>query len=70
MRSIDQILELLEDSKWHPKGELKNQVSLPEEKIQTIFEFLEENRFISQDTGGDRVKIENRGLQFLDLPSE
>jgi hypothetical protein len=70
MKSIDQILELLQDSKWHPEGEIKNLVSLPEEKIQTIFEFLEENMFISQDKDGGRVKIENLGLQFLDLPSE
>lgn len=70
MKSIDQILELLQDSKWHAEGEIKNLISLPEEKIHTIIEFLEENRFISNDKDGDCVKIENLGLQFLDLPSE
>ena len=70
MKSIDQILELLRDSKWHAKGEITNLVSLPEEKIQSIFAFLEENMFVSNDKKGDCVKIENLGLQFLDLPSE
>ena len=70
MKSIDQILELLQDSKWHAEGEIKDLVSLPEEKIKTIIEFLIEYRFISHNKDGDSVKIENLGLQLLDLPYE
>ena len=70
MKSIDQILELLQDSKWHAEGEIEDLVSLSEEKIQMIIGFLAENRFISHDKGENRVKIENLGMQFLDLPSE
>jgi transcription initiation factor IIE alpha subunit len=70
MKSIDTILERLQDSQWHSLDELRGRVSLSENQVERIITLLEENEFINLDDEKTRAKIRTSGLRFLKLPLE
>ena len=70
MRTIDTVLEQLQDSQWHSLDELRGRVSLSEDKVKRIITLLEENEFINLDITKARAKIRNPGLRFLELLGE
>ena len=70
MKAPDKLVELLRDSQWHRSAEIKEAVSLPEDKLNVIINFLEDEAFINRDEGKSKMKITPFGLRFLELPTE
>lgn len=69
IKALDEILELLEDSKWHSTDELKAKLLLPSEEIlNEIIRFLETYEFVTFDVKDKKAKIEPLGLSLLQLP--
>lgn len=70
-KTLDKILELLEDSQWHLIDELKAKLlSLSDERLNGIIRFFDEYKFISFNKKENKAKIQPLGLSFLELPSE
>ncbi len=67
MEYIDIALELLRDSHWHTLLSLEKEISLPEEKLNSILLFLKEYGFIERDN--EKMRITSLGLRFLELSS-
>jgi len=67
MKSLDRILELIRDSKWHTIEEVRKEFFLPGEKLDKILIFLQEETFIDKEHG--RLRITSRGLKLLGLPA-
>lgn len=67
MKSIDTVLEQLQDSQWHSLDELKRRVSLSDDTVKRIIALLEENEFVNLDINKARAKIRTPGLRFLEL---
>lgn len=67
MKYLDRTLEHLCDSQWHSIMSLEKEISLPNEKLNTILFFLQENGFIEKEN--EKVRITSLGLRFLELPS-
>ena len=71
IKTMDEILELLEDSQWHLIDELQAKLLLPSEEIlNEIIHFLEKYEFVTFDIKEKKAKIEPLGLSLLQLPSE
>jgi len=70
MKAPDKLVELLRDSQWHRSDEIKEAVSLPEDTLNEIINFLEDEAFITLDEGKRKMKIKPLGLRFLELPTE
>jgi RIO-like serine/threonine protein kinase len=68
--TLDEILELLRDSHWHPVKEIEEAIWLPEEKLADILGFFADFDLINYEDGKSRVKIMTPGLSVLRLPSE
>jgi RIO-like serine/threonine protein kinase len=68
--TLDEILELLRDSHWHPVKEIEEAIWLPEEKLADILSFFADFDLINYEDGKSRVKIMTPGLSVLRLPSE
>jgi len=67
MRSLDKVLELVQDSHWHSFDQIKKETSLPADKLNKVFRFLQEQAFVDKKNG--KLRIKPRGLKFLELPS-
>lgn len=67
MKSLDKILELIQDSNWHAVEEIKKKISLPEEKLDKMLSFLQEQKYIDREH--ERLRITSIGLRFLELPA-
>ena len=68
--TLDEILELLRDSQWHPVKEMEEAIWLPEEKLVDILRFCADFDLINYVDGKSRVKITPPGLSVLRLPTE
>jgi len=69
MKAPDKILELLQDLQWHLVDEIKAKFYfLPEDKLNEVILFLEEQQLIKLDRNKRRAKINPLGLRFLELP--
>jgi predicted transcriptional regulator len=65
---IDRILEQLRDAQWRNINEIKTDLSMPSDKLNSAILFLQELEFI--DKKNENLKITSLGLKFLELPSK
>lgn len=65
MKYLDRTLELLRDSQWHSIMSIKKEISLPDEKLNTIISFL--HGFVEREN--ENMRITSLGLRFLELSS-
>ena len=65
MSAIDEILELLEDGRWHDIKEVMEKSSLQEFKVEMIYGFLAEYSFIDFDKDQRKAKLTPTTLKFL-----
>lgn len=67
MKQLDRILEFLRDFQWHSIEEIKKETSMPDEKLNELLYFLQEQSLINKEN--EKVRITPEGLKFLELPS-
>ncbi len=67
MITLDRILNMLQDSKWHHVDEIQKEISMPEDKLNGVLFFLIEQGYIDQEN--EKLRITSRGLKFLELPT-
>jgi len=63
--TLDGILAMLEDDKWHRVRELREKTELPEAKILRIIRFLTENHLIQHDATQQQIRLSPETLRFL-----
>ena len=63
--TLEKILELLEDGKWHNLKEINKEVGLPEDNLEEIIGFFAEYEFIQLDKKRRRAKLTHLLLEFL-----
>jgi len=66
MKCFDNILSILQDSKWHTLDEINDDIHVSPFQFKEIISFLQEISFIKKEKF--ELKITNKGLRFLDLP--
>lgn len=62
---IAEVLEMLEDGKWHTLKEMQEKIKLSENKVQQIVEFLKEYGFVLMDEEKGWVKLDETVKEFL-----
>ena len=65
MKSLDKILQQLQDAQWHNLDEIKKSIFLPSDKLNMVLCFLENQSFINMKDG--KLKITDLGLKLLYL---
>lgn len=65
MSAIDEILELLEDGKWHDIKEVIKKSNLQEFKVEMIYGFLAEYAFIDFNKEQQKAKLTPTTLKFI-----
>lgn len=65
MKSVDDVLELLEDGEWHSLEKVMQQLKLDDFKAGIIFDFLAEYGFIEIDEKGIKGKLVPSFQTFL-----
>jgi len=65
LSTIDEILELLEDGKWHDIKEVVEKSNLQEFKVEVIYGFLAEYAFIDFNKEQQKAKLTPTTLKFL-----
>ena len=65
MPSIDEILQLLTDDKWHNLDEITKKVAVPLGNLEKVVSFLTEYRFVQLNQTSKQVKLEPHLLKFL-----
>lgn len=65
MSTVDKILELLEDGKWHDIKEIREKSNLQEFKVEMIYGFLAEYAFIDFNKEQQKAKLTPATLKFL-----
>lgn len=65
MSEINELLNLVEDAKWHYLSKVAEKIRLNEFKVELIAGFLAEYEFISLDRESRRIRIVPSVLRFL-----
>ena len=65
MSEINELLELLEDDKWHDLSQVAEKMGLHEFRVELLVNFLAEYEFISLDKEGRRIRLAASVLRFL-----
>jgi hypothetical protein len=65
LSTVDKILELLEDGKWHDIKEIREKSNLQEFKVEMIYGFLAEYAFIDFNKEQQKAKLSPATLKFL-----
>lgn len=65
VRSIDQILRLLRDERWHDMDEIAERTRLSTLKMQIVTEFLAKYRFIRLDRKNGKIRISRSLAKFF-----
>ena len=65
MSTVDKILELLEDGKWHDIKEIREKSNLQEFTVEMIYGFLAEYAFIDFNKEQQKAKLTPATLKFL-----
>jgi DNA-binding IclR family transcriptional regulator len=65
MPSIDKILSLLTDDKWHDLEEITKKADVPLANLEKVVSFLTEYRFVQLSQTSKQVKLEPDLLKFL-----
>jgi DNA-binding IclR family transcriptional regulator len=63
--TINDILKLLEDGKWHDLNEIKKKIELHDPKVNNLTKFLAQYNFIKLDKDGKRAKLDPLIQDFL-----
>ena len=62
---IAEVLEMLEDGRWHTLKEIREKIKLSENKIQQIVEFLKGYGFVLMNEEKGWVKLDETVKEFL-----
>jgi len=65
LSTVDKILELLEDGKWHDIKEIREKSNLQEFTVEMIYGFLAEYAFIDFNKEQQKAKLTPATLKFL-----
>ena len=65
MLTIDDLLELLEDGKWHDTRGIMDYSKFHELKVEMVINFLSEFDFVELDKKGQKVKLTPSLCKFL-----
>ncbi len=65
MSTIDDVIMLLKDGKWHDIKEVTETVTLPKPKTEMIISFLKEYDFIQQE-GTKKIRLQASMLEFIE----
>ena len=65
MPKLDDILELLENGKWHDLKEIKKKTQLYDFDITSIAKFLAQYNFIKLDKEGKKAKLDSSAQDFF-----
>ena len=65
MSAIDELLDLLQDNKWHDFKEIGEKVALPSDKTEMVVNFLSEYGFVRLKSDAKQIKIQPLTLDFL-----
>ena len=65
MSTIDEILWLLKDGKWHDLKEIAEKVALPQDKVEMVASFLAEYDFIQLKENNKQAKLKPTILEFF-----
>ena len=66
MSAVDDVLTLLEDGKWHNLKEIRDKTRLHDLKVKSITKFLARYKIVKLDKEGQKAKINNPTLDFLE----
>jgi len=62
---INDILELLENGKWHDLEEIRKKIQLQDLDIKGVTKFLAKYKFIKVDKEGKKAKLDSSTHDFL-----
>jgi len=65
LSEINEMLELLEDDRWHDLNQVAEKMQLHELRVELIASFLAEYEFINLDKEGRRIRLASSVLRFL-----
>jgi len=63
--TVDDILKLLENGKWHDLNEIRKKIELQDLKVESLTKFLAQYDFIELDKDGKKVKLGPSIQDFL-----
>jgi len=63
--TIDDILKLLEDGRWHDLNEIRKKIELHDLKVKSLTKFLAQYDFIKLDKDGKKAKLGSSIQDFL-----
>ena len=66
MSTIDDVIMLLKDGKWHDIQEVTETVALPKPKTEMIISFLKEYNFIQHEEDTKKIKLQASMLEFIE----
>ena len=66
MPTVEDILELLENGKWHDLKEIGEKIQLSDLEVESVTKFLAQHDFISLDEEEKRAKIDLSTRHFLE----
>jgi len=61
---VDQVLDLLNDGKWHSEGEILRITHIPPQENEAILAFLSKLMFIEKDEEGHKARIKQLTEEF------
>ncbi|MEM3580529.1 MAG: hypothetical protein QXH40_02705 [Candidatus Bathyarchaeia archaeon] len=64
-KSIAEILELLEDGKWHLLDDIQRKTNLSRQDLKKAIEFLAKYNFVVVDESGGKVRLSDVYLKTL-----
>lgn len=65
MPKVNDILELLENGRWHDLEEIRKKIQLQDLDITSVTRFLTKYNFIKVDKKGKRAKLDSSTQNFL-----
>jgi len=63
--TLDDILKLLEDGRWHDLNEIRKKIELQDLKVKSLTKFLAQYDFIMLDKDGKKAKLGPSIQDFL-----
>jgi len=62
---VNDVLELLENGKWHDLKEIGKRIQLQDLDITSVTKFLAQYKFIKLDSEGKKAKLDSSTQDFL-----
>jgi hypothetical protein len=63
--TVDDILKLLEDGRWHDLNEIRKKIELHDLKVKSLTKFLAQYDFIKLDKDGKKAKLGSSIQDFI-----